>query len=460
MTGSRARTWILALALAAALPESASAQREAPEDAGDAGANAQEPPPERPVPDYDGRPAPPPRPDERVAWVPRILFYPLYLVTEYVVRRPLGFLIEHVDPERVLHFFRFGANERITLAPTFSYDFGFRPNVGVLFRARDVGTEGHSFTTVGAFGGKRWYAGRVVESYAPKGSRASYALMAEAISRPDGLFFGIGGDARDEDRARYHWVGTEASVAAQLRFSRQIRTIFRTGHRFRQFDDDVGSRISIEDRIAQGAPYGLPPGYVDGYSIWFVDTRAEIDTRRDRPASGHGVRLTLNGTGAFDVRNGPSSLSFFVYGGSLGGFVDLSGVNHLLSLSGSVVFSDAIRGEIPFTELPTLAGEGPLGGFLRPFLIADSGAALSMTYTWPIWAFLDGKLDFAVGNGFDGHLDDFAPGRLRLSSTIGIAAFTKRAHFLQVAFGVGTDEIEDGPNVEQVRFVVGATQEF
>lgn len=460
MSGRGARTWALALALAVLVAEGARGQDQTVGDEGDPAPEACAPPPLRPLPDYDGRPPPPPRPDERAAWIPRVVFYPLHLVAEYVVRRPLGFLVRQVDPERVLHFFRFGKNERITLAPTFSYDFGFRPNVGVLFRARDVGAPRHSITTLGSFGGKRWYAGRVTESYRPKGSRASYALMVEAISRPDGLFFGIGPDLTDDFRARYHWVGTEAAAAAELRLSKQARVHFRAGHRFRSFGDDVGSRVSIEDRISQGAPYGLPPGYLEGYSIAFAETRGEIDTRGARTSSGSGLRFTVTGTGAFELGDGPSSLSFLVYGGSLGGFVDLSGVNHVLSLTASAVFSDAIRGEIPFTELPSLGGDGPLGGFLRPFLIAESGAALSLTYTWPIWVFLDGKLDIAVGNAFDGHLDGIAPRRLRLSSSLGIAAFVERAHFLQIAFGIGTDEFADGPNVEQVRFVVGATQEF
>ncbi len=426
----------------------------------DTEADSAERPAPRPVPDYDGRPPPPPSPRDRAAYVPRVLLSPLYFVSEYVVRRPFGFLVRQLDPERVLRFFRIGPRERITLAPYFSWDFGFRPNVGVFFRAREVGAPGHSISAQGAFGGKRWYAGRLGEAYVTRDGRRMYRLDAEAVSRPDGLFFGIGGDVSDDDRARYHWVGVETVGTITLRHAFQSATSIRAGYRFRTFDDDVGDRESIEDLIAQGAPYGLPPGYVDGYSIAFLEVRSELDTRRDRPAPGSGYRLVGWLRSSMDVRDGPSSLAFFVYGGSIAGFLDVSGASHVLSLSATVVFSDAVRGEIPFTELPSLAGDGPLDGFVRPFLYADSGAALAATYTWPIWVFLDGKLDFAVGNGFDGHLRNFELGRLRFSSTIGIAAVIERVPLFEVAFGIGTDEITDGPNVEHFRFVLGTTQRF
>src|SRR5262249_6333396 len=53
--------------------------------------------PKRPAFDYDGR-TEPTTPGDVLIWVPRILFFPVYLVTEFVIRRPLGFLM--VSAER------------------------------------------------------------------------------------------------------------------------------------------------------------------------------------------------------------------------------------------------------------------------------------------------------------------------------------------------------------------------
>jgi hypothetical protein len=421
-------------------------------------------PARREVPDYDGRPPAPATPAEKAVWIPRLLLSPFYLIAEYVLRRPLGFIVSHIEeaelPERALHFFRFGPDERFTLAPFFSYELGFHPNVGLLFRARDVGAEGHSISAIGAFGGVRWYAGRVTESYAPPGTAWTFALSVQAISRPDGLFYGLGQDVSPSNKARYHWVGTEASLGASREFFRSSVASLRAGYRYRRFDDRVNGRISIEDRIAQGRIDALPPGYVSGYSLLFAEARVVIDSRRPRPAPGSGGRIELAATVADDLRGGPSTSAFIVYAGSASGFLDLTGANHVLELTASVIFSDAFRGTIPFTELPTLSGNGPLTGFKRSYLIGESGAVLSLSYNWPVAAYLDGRLTFGVGNVFDGHLEGFAPSRLRMSTNIGVAAVSRRDYLLTATFGFGTDELGDGPNIQSVRVLVGATRDF
>jgi hypothetical protein len=44
----------------------------------------------RELPDYDGRGGAPRTPGQKALWVPRILLSPLYFVSEFVIRRPLG----------------------------------------------------------------------------------------------------------------------------------------------------------------------------------------------------------------------------------------------------------------------------------------------------------------------------------------------------------------------------------
>ena len=52
----------------------------------------------RAVPDYDGRPEPTTAGDIAL-WVPRVVLFPLYLVSEYLIRRPLGWLISTGERE-------------------------------------------------------------------------------------------------------------------------------------------------------------------------------------------------------------------------------------------------------------------------------------------------------------------------------------------------------------------------
>ncbi|MET0411419.1 MAG: hypothetical protein ABW217_08975, partial [Polyangiaceae bacterium] len=48
---------------------------------------------DRKPPDYAGRDEPPPTPGEVLIWVPRVILFPPYLVTEYLIRTPLGWVI-------------------------------------------------------------------------------------------------------------------------------------------------------------------------------------------------------------------------------------------------------------------------------------------------------------------------------------------------------------------------------
>ncbi|HYP90115.1 MAG TPA: hypothetical protein VEQ59_18220, partial [Polyangiaceae bacterium] len=57
---------------------------------GAATARAEEPPPKRAKPDYDGRGGTPQPPARKALWVPRVLLFPAYVVSEYLVRRPLA----------------------------------------------------------------------------------------------------------------------------------------------------------------------------------------------------------------------------------------------------------------------------------------------------------------------------------------------------------------------------------
>src|SRR5262249_42735009 len=90
----------------------------------------------RPVPDYDGRGAPPPTPGAARLYVPRVVRFPLYVVSEYGLRRPFEWLIINGEkgqwPALILDFFTF-EDRKIGVFPTGLVDFGFRPSAGVYF---------------------------------------------------------------------------------------------------------------------------------------------------------------------------------------------------------------------------------------------------------------------------------------------------------------------------------------
>ena len=82
---------------------------------------------DREVPDYGG-------PEDRttagdvLVWAPRVMLFPLYVVTDFVVRRPLGFVVENIEEHHVL--------PRVIDATTFGDREGNGFNGGILPRLR------------------------------------------------------------------------------------------------------------------------------------------------------------------------------------------------------------------------------------------------------------------------------------------------------------------------------------
>jgi hypothetical protein len=215
----------------------------------------------------------------------------------------------------------------------------------------------------------------------------------------------------------------------------------------------------------------LPPGYDGGYDIVRLGTTATFDSRPDRPAPGSGVRVQGDLEYSFSLSGGPSERSSLRYGGSLIGFVDLTGWQHVLSLGVWAQLTESIDGSVPFTELVDAGGTdsggprqdrdgAPLRGFIRGRLLGESGAALFAEYRWPVWVWLDGTLQLAVGNVFGENFSGFELDRLRLSAAIGVRASESRDSSFDLLVGFGTDTFEQGTHITSVRIVFGSNETF
>ncbi|KYF59007.1 hypothetical protein BE08_13100 [Sorangium cellulosum] len=149
------------------------------------------------------------------------------------------------------------------------------------------------------------------------------------------------------------------------------------------------------------------------------------------------------------------------YGGSLGGFVDLTGHDRIVSLSVSAAFADPLGvAEVPFTELAVLGGEAPMRGFREGRLRGRSAAAATLEYRYPIWAFVDGTLQVAAGNVFGEHLRDFELDLLRMSFVLGLRTNSSRDHSIDLLIGTATETFEQGAGLQDVRLMAGATRGF
>ena len=166
-----------------------------------------------------------------------------------------------------------------------------------------------------------------------------------------------------------------------------------------------------------------------------------------------------------------SALSFgswITYGASVGGFVDLTGTRRVLGLVLDARFLDALndRFQVPFTELigqkrvDYIPEDDLIRGFRPGRLLGTSSLVASLNYEWPIWAFIDGTMQAAVGNVFGDRLEDFAMERTRFSFVGGLTSPNQRDHQFNFMVGFGTKTFEQGAAPDSLRFVVGGTTGF
>ncbi len=465
--------WCESLAAQEAVPppEAPAAPEEAaPSTPPEAGSPSEPLPPpelrtgERPVPDYDGRGTAHDRSGSPLLWVPRVVLFPLYLVSEYVVRRPLGWATVQAERSNLANllvdWFTFGPDRQAGIVPTALIDFGFQPSVGVYFFWDRAFADANQIRVHAAMWGTDWLRLTVTDrvEIAPD---TKLAVRAVGSRRPDWLFYGLGPRSSSDDEARY----TSASWDGEL-------TLDREGWRSSHFKSYLGVRHvafagsgccgepSVDSQVARGV-YPEPPGLAEGYTILRQGLIGEFDTREPAPAPGHGVRIA--GMVEQAVRTDDDEpRTWLRYGARIGGFLDLNQYNRVVGLSVGAAFADPLTGdgEIPFTEQISLGGNEPLRGFVEGRLIDRSAIAARLDYQWPVWTFLDGTINAEAGNVFGEHLEDFDPGLLRLSFGLGVRSSGRRDHPFEFLIGTATRPIDEGTELDSFRLVFGATNGF
>jgi hypothetical protein len=460
---------IASTCLCAAVDRAAAAEKkpasDAPKPAPQRPAESDE---KRPLPDYDGREEPTTAGDVLI-WVPRVLLAPPYFVSEYLLRRPLGFVIASSEragvPAFIYDFFTFGENHQAGIVPVAFYQFGFRPSVGLYTFWDDAFFEGHDLRLRGAWGGKDWLGGSFVERF-HLGGRSDdpflpgdvIELVASGLRRPDHAFFGIGPDTEQDDLVRYGMNTFRVSAAYDQYF--HTRTTLRGEVSLRSVDffrGGFGDDHTLEEAVASGELVE-PSGYRRGYTVARSALRATFDSRPHRPEPQSGVAVQLGGSHASELRERGSYVG---YGGGVGGYLDLNDLNRTLALRAGARFVDPVGDStIPFTELVTLGGSEPLRGFFPNRLTDRSAIAADLSYTWPIWIWLDGSMHAEVGNVFGAHLSGFELEKLRWSGSIGVESAGASENPLQVMIGVGSETFERGGGIDSFRLVLGTTNGF
>jgi hypothetical protein len=417
----------------------------------------------RPIPDYDGRGPATTTVGDVAIWVPRVVLSPLYLTSEFVIRRPLGALISAAEranlPSVLYDFFAFGPDHKAGFAPLVFVDFGFNPSLGLYLFWDDAFFKGHDLRAHGAIWTTDWIAGSLTDRIHFH-KTDTLVFNVSAVRRPDHTFFGIGPNTLQAALSRY---GEDLIAgSASLDFALWRASRVQTGIGVRDvtlYNGHFGGDPSLQHQ-ADARVFPVPDGFNTGYTAVYNHVLAALDSRQPRPAPGSGVRVEFEGEQGSDVRRSPGS-GWIRYGATAGGFYDLNDYGRVVSLSLAASLADPLGSQpIPFTELVSLGGSGPMRGFYPGRLVDRSAAVLTARYRWPIWVWLDGSIVGAVGNVFGDHLQEFKPGLLRFSGSLGVESVGSPDSSLELLVGLGTETFDHGGQVDSLRVVFGTNRGF
>lgn len=425
---------------------------------------------------------------EDALWVPRVALFPLYLLSEYVIRWPLGTLVKFLESNGVISDIMRSQSD-VGVLPTAFIDFGFRPSIGLYFFWDNFLTKGNDLRATVAFGGPKFWRGGIADRIpfdTPVGTeraRSYFQTEANFLTRGDLLFWGIGPDTFDDNESNYgiFTVGAGARIHVEPWRGNFMEAWF-TGRYTTTSDGDCGSQTSVVDgggivricdpptvrrRILDGT-FEPPPSYGRPYATVKSGVRFVLDSRKPRPVPGHGVAFDGSLEHVADLDQ-PNVGGWLNWGGALAGFVDLTETQRVLSLTVAAKFQDTFKDTtvVPFTELvgakhiEDVPDYDLMRGFKPGRLLGSSLLAATLEYRWPLWAFLDGTMQATVGSTFlEPHLEDIALEKMRFSFIGGFRSPNHRDHSFNLLFGFGTDTFEEGGNPSSVRFVFGGTTGF
>jgi hypothetical protein len=290
-------------------------------------------PEKRPSPDYAGREAPPPTVGQTLLWVPRILFSPVYFVSEYLIRRPVGAVLIAAEqsnvPEVLYDFFTFGPDHKAGIAPVAFVDFGTQPSIGAYGFWDDAVFKGNDLRAHAVGWPEKWFGASVNERIRFGGNK-SFTLHLAAMRRPDYTFYGIGPRTLESWRSRYGAETADASATFAIAPLREVKIEAGVGVSYANFYDGTFHHDLGILEVARTGAFPLPDGFAQGYVAEINHITAAFDSRRPYPESGSGFRVEADGQEGNNF--GPGQPGGWIrYGAGTGGFLDLDGHRRVVS---------------------------------------------------------------------------------------------------------------------------------
>ncbi len=400
-----------------------------------------EPGEERRLPLYEGRRPPATEATDALIWVPRVLFSPVWLVTEFVLRRPLIFAVTGIEESQLIDRFVDALtflDGDLTLFPRFLADFGLRPSVGLSLLWSDFVTERTTFALNGSFWGPRWLTFNADLSMRPlRGDSGMLSIIPEFVLRPDYPYYGFGHETFKGDEAFYQ--ARHARVRVQLRawLEGLSRAGFALGYGHSTFLDEADGP-AVDLALATNS-------FVEFQAYQWLFARAflELDSRDPDVefSPGSGVRAELASSMGFDPTE--TSRRALRFSGELSAFWDISSIHHILSVALHAAMLERLGGgPLPVTELIQMGGAEQMRSFLPGRFVGDSAWSLAVSYRWPVWILLDAEVFAELGNAHPGRFEGFRFDRSYLGWGAGLRSNWSREVILSLIVGFGTDRLD------------------
>lgn len=407
--------------------------------------------------------------------VPRVVLYPVHLVTEYGVRWPLDKLFSAIEKNHVVEYAVSAltfADGKAGFVPLIQLGGSQAGSVGLNFFYNDL-ADGHLDLDIGAQGlpGRNLQAKTDLLARLPT-ERWTVKLQGGLDRRDDHFFFGVGPQPSQRDAARFRmWTYGGRTIfgagadqdpgGASLSLGILRRDIRCTP----DLPGDVcGSDATFSsDDLYSAQPADVAPLRRD-HTVARSDVHLYFDTRPDRPGSGSGIRIEGFGGGAIGLGES-NGLAALRYGAELSGFWDVFSAHQRtigLRLRAEAVDPVSDSREIPVPETVTLGGVEHLRGFREGRFRGRSSVVATIDYRYPVWSFFDGELFVEVGELAGAGFQEFDLERLRGSAGLGLRSIDMLGRHLSYDFNIaiGTSPFSTGFAVDAVRVNLGTNWGF
>jgi len=406
--------------------------------------------------------------DEPLSWIPRIVLFPLYLVSELILRVPSVGGAIWMDRNHVVPILDHIMNPTpdIHWGPILTLDLGRYFSAGLEGRLSNVGVRGHEITGSAETSGTD--GGRVKLRDSWKIGPMTVGARGTALFRNDLAFYGFGPYSKQSDETYFSDTRFEGFGFVGYDYRRYLHLELSGGFR----DDTTGSGFvpSINGRfwgakspipcdppdpLCPGAPPQPVPGLNTELGLAMAAFDVRLDTRRVDAQSG-GLRALANATYAQDVRD--SERSFISTTLDVTGAVEVSRPDRVLSLRGYLVDTFPLGDQpVPFTEQAMLGWANHFGFHWGRF--RDEAAVMAeLRYRYPIAYFLDMQWIASVGNVFSRDFNDFDFGALTTTLAVGLRTRKTGRTPIELILGLGTTRFNEAFDIQSVRLYLSTTE--